>query len=41
MNSSSLVHEMKGTQFPFGVLKVSEDEVRKAFIKKRYVFKDQ
>lgn len=41
MNSSSFVHEMKGTQFPFGVLKVNEDEVRKAYIKKRYVFKDQ
>lgn len=41
MNSGTLVHEMRGIQFPFGVLKVEEDQVRKAFIKKRYPFKDE
>lgn len=40
MSSGALVHEMRGMQFPFGVLKVEEDQIRKAFIKKRYVFKD-
>jgi hypothetical protein len=41
MNSGTLVHEMRGTQFPFGVLKVEEDGARKAFVKKRYFFKDE
>jgi serine/threonine protein kinase len=32
---------MKGTQFPFGLLKVEDHNIRKAFIKKRYHFKDE
>ena len=40
LTAGSLVHEMKGTQFPFGVLKVDEGDIRKAFIKRRYQFKD-
>lgn len=35
-----IIHEMKGTQFPFGVLNVNESEVKKVLVKKRYLFKD-
>lgn len=40
MQSSSLVHEMKGFQFPFGVLNISEAQISKTLIKKRYLPKD-
>ena len=40
LNSGSLVHEMKGMQFPFGVLRLEGEETGKAFIKKRYIYKD-
>jgi len=36
-----LVHEMKGIQFPFGVLNVSDSEIKKVLVKKKYMFKDE
>ena len=41
LNTDNLVHEMKGVQFPFGVLKVEEHQIRKSFVKKKYYFRDQ
>jgi serine/threonine protein kinase len=41
LGAGLLTHEMKGTQFPFGVLKIEEQDIRKAFVKKRYLFKDE
>ena len=41
ITADSLVHEMKGTQFPFGVLRIADHQMRKSFVKKRYYFKDQ
>lgn len=38
--STNIVHEMKGTQFPFGVLNVDESQLSKTLIKKKYLFKD-
>jgi hypothetical protein len=38
---SSLIHEMKGNQFPFGVFNDSEMGCRKILIKKRINYKNQ
>lgn len=40
MQIANEIHEMKGQQFPFGVFNVSENEGKKMFIKKRYVFRN-
>lgn len=40
MNTASFIHEMRGTQFPFGFLNVSDSDAAKTLIKIRYSFKD-
>ena len=32
---------MRGTQFPFGVLNVDESQLKKTFVKKRYLYRGQ
>lgn len=41
MQSASVVHEMKGIQFPFGVLNVHESLLNKTLVKKRYHPRDE
>lgn len=38
---SSMIHEMKGNQFPFGLLNDSKVESKKILIKKRINYKNQ
>lgn len=38
--SNSLIYEMKGNQFPFGVLTNSSSDSKKIFIKKRMYYKN-
>jgi hypothetical protein len=39
--SNSLIYEMKGNQFPFGVLNDSPSDSKKILIKKRIHYKNQ
>jgi hypothetical protein len=39
--NNPVVHEMKGIQFPFGVLNVFDSEIKKVLVKKKYIFKDE
>lgn len=40
MLGEPLVHDMRGSQFPFGFFTAEEEGPRKIFIKKRYFFKN-
>jgi hypothetical protein len=39
-SGNPLLHDMKGTQFPFGVLSVEGQELKKMLVRKKYIFKD-
>lgn len=38
---NALIHEMKGVQFPFGILNVNDSQAKKVLVKKKYLFKDE
>jgi len=38
---NSLTLEMKGSQYPFGLLDVNPDDCKKMLVKKRYPYKTQ
>jgi hypothetical protein len=41
ISGGNLIHIMKGTQFPFGVLNTNDQLLRKIFVKKRYLFNNE